>query len=132
MENDVLERIKKVIEHSGLSDRKFSDAIGAPQSTLSSLFGRKSEPGVLLIQSILNAFADINTEWLLMGRGDMIKEKGIGHTTIGDNSPINGDITIGDCRTELEVANVKIAYLEKMLKDKEEIIELLKRSNSGR
>ena len=49
----------------------------------------------------------------------------VGHSTTGDFSPINGNITIEECRSELEIAKVKIAFLEKSLEDKERIIELL-------
>jgi len=53
----------------------------------------------------------------------------IGHTTNGDHSPISGDININKCITELEAAKLKISYLEQRIKDKEEIIEILKTRN---
>jgi transcriptional regulator with XRE-family HTH domain len=50
----------------------------------------------------------------------------IGHKTTGHHSPISGNIEINNCKSELEKANLHIEYLEKTIKDKEEIINLLK------
>ena len=49
----------------------------------------------------------------------------IGHTTNGNYNQI-GSIEINSCPIKLEKALLKIEYLEQTLKDKEEIIELLK------
>jgi hypothetical protein len=63
---------------------------------------------------------------LLTGRGEMLRNDNIGHRTNGDHSPISGNIEIQACKSELDVANIKISYLEKIIKDKEEIIQILK------
>jgi hypothetical protein len=66
-------------------------------------------------------------DWLLLkSDGNMLRNAHIGHTTNGDYSPITGNIEVNNCPNELEKALLKIEYLEKTLKDKEEIIELLK------
>ena len=49
----------------------------------------------------------------------------IGHITAGDHNK-NGDINIGDCRTHLENAKKEIEFLKQRIRDKEEIIEILK------
>ncbi|MDR1112225.1 MAG: hypothetical protein LBL18_00465 [Bacteroidales bacterium] len=78
------------------------------------------------LENVLKAFPDINRDWLLYGEGDMLKFDNIGHTTTGDHSTIKGDININEVSKELELANLKIAYLEQILKDKQDIIEILK------
>jgi len=56
---------------------------------------------------------------------DEIPIKNIGHTTSGNHSPITGDIEIDNCKSELEKSNMRISYLEQIIKDKDKIIELL-------
>lgn len=75
MESVVLQRIREVIKYQGVSDRKFSEMINIPQTSLSTLFSRGSEPKVSIISSILNAFPLISAEWLLRGEGNMIKSE---------------------------------------------------------
>lgn len=71
METTVLERIREVINRLSLSDKKFAEYIGVPQTTLSSLFQRGNEPNVAIVQSILSSFPNISMGWLLFGHGDM-------------------------------------------------------------
>jgi len=73
MESAVIQRIKQIIEFYNLSVRKFGEKVGVAQSTLSSLFSRNSTPSSTLLQSILNAFEDVNSTWLLTGEGNMLK-----------------------------------------------------------
>lgn len=71
MENTVLQRIRRIIDYASISDRKFAEYIGIPQTTLSSLFQRGNEPNVTIIQSILGKFPNISMGWLLFGHGNM-------------------------------------------------------------
>ena len=49
----------------------------------------------------------------------------IGHTTGGYNSHISGNIKVGIAEG-VEKEKIKVEYLERIIKDKDEIIELLK------
>lgn len=73
MEDTVLQRIRNVIDYHNLSDRKFAEVIGLPQTTISSLFKRGNEPNISIVRSILNAFEDIDINWLITGQGEMLK-----------------------------------------------------------
>lgn len=72
MENVILQRIKQIIKYTGLSDRKFSESVGIPQTTLSSLFQRNSDPSISLVQAILCSYPNISMPWLLFGNGNML------------------------------------------------------------
>lgn len=67
-------RIKKIIEHTGLSERAFAEIIGVKQNTLNQQL--KGERGLSLetISKILISYENISAEWLLRGSGEMIKE----------------------------------------------------------
>lgn len=73
MENTVLQRIRSLIDYYHLSDRKFSERIGLPQTTVSSLFKRGNEPNISVVNAILSEFKDISMEWLLTGQGSMLR-----------------------------------------------------------
>lgn len=73
MENTVLQRIRSLIDYYHLSDRKFSERIGLPQTTVSSLFKRGNEPNISIVNAILSEFKDVSMEWLLTGEGSMLK-----------------------------------------------------------
>lgn len=67
METSVLQRIRELIDYYSLSDRKFAESIGLPQTTISSLFQRGNEPNVSIVQAILNRYTEISPDWLLTG-----------------------------------------------------------------
>ena len=83
MEVTASQRIKDVIKHYSLTQKKFCETIGIPQMTLSSLLSRGSKVNSDILESIKNAFPEISADWLLSGEGEMLKP-----------STIKGDITI--------------------------------------
>lgn len=71
MEKEVRQRINSVIEKSHLSITALSKKIGVPQPTLYRQLCGESSITVSVLNSILNYFPDISTEWILRGRGEM-------------------------------------------------------------
>lgn len=69
----VLDRIRQFIDAKKLSDRAFSASIGVPSMTLSSIFKRHSDPSALLIATIVSVYPDVSPDWLLLGKGEMLK-----------------------------------------------------------
>ena len=69
----VLDRIRQFIDAKKLSDRAFSASIGVPSMTLSSMFKRHSDPSALLIATIVSVYPDVSPDWLLLGKGEMLK-----------------------------------------------------------
>jgi hypothetical protein len=73
------------------------------------------------------SFSEINSNWLLTGKGDMINpsqkviqnNKGDGQQVVLGNGNNTGDITLSQCQQEVET-------LKARLKDKEDIIALLR------
>jgi hypothetical protein len=126
VENTVV-RLKKFIDIKGISIHSFEKKVGFSNGAFATPLKNNKTIGVDKVENILRIFPDINAEWLLTGDGEMLRHSNIGHTTSGDNSPINGDIEINTCKAALGTANTKIEYLEQRLKDKDEIIELLKK-----
>ncbi len=66
----ILDRIKRVIIQSGLSDSAFAKSISVPQATFSNMFQRESEPKPSWLKAIIEKYK-VNANWLLTGEGEM-------------------------------------------------------------
>lgn len=68
--NSLLNRIREIINQSGLSDAAFAKSLSVPQATFSNMFQRESEPKPSWLQSIISIYK-VNAHWLLTGEGEM-------------------------------------------------------------
>jgi transcriptional regulator with XRE-family HTH domain len=71
-------RIKKIIDSEGLTYSTFADMIGIQRSNVSHILngrdGKPSNPSFEVLQKILTAFPRYNTDWLVMGRGEIYRQ----------------------------------------------------------
>lgn len=67
------ERIKAIIEHFGLSVNAFAQKIGSNQVTINQQINGDRKVSLDTVVKIVNSFAIISSEWLLTGRGNMLK-----------------------------------------------------------
>jgi phage repressor protein C with HTH and peptisase S24 domain len=74
-EVSVSERIKDLYQHFGDGNLSaFSRQVGVSAQAIRDLMkGEKGGPSWPLLQNLLQAFPAINTEWLLLGQGEMLK-----------------------------------------------------------
>ena len=72
--NDVLSRIKFIINTSGLSDSAFAKRCDIPQTTFANMFIRDSAPKVDVLIKIVDVFS-VSASWLLTGEGEMYEKK---------------------------------------------------------
>ncbi len=68
------DRLKKIIDFEDISYSKFADLVGIQRSGVSHLINGRNNPSLDVIQKVLEAFNYINAEWLLLGKGNMIKD----------------------------------------------------------
>lgn len=68
--NDVLSRIKFIINTSGLSDSAFAKRCDIPQTTFANMFIRDSAPKADILKKIVDVFS-VSANWLLTGEGEM-------------------------------------------------------------
>ena len=64
----IIERIKRIISDSGLSNSSFADKIGVPRSSISHILSGRNNPSLDLIIKILRNFDDISADFLLKGK----------------------------------------------------------------
>ena len=69
------DRILHLIENQlGGNKKKFAERIGfAPQVVFNIVSGRKSKPSFDVLEAIISSFDEISPEWLLTGKGAMLR-----------------------------------------------------------
>ena len=122
MGENIKQRFILFIKYLQISQRKFEENCGINTSTINNIRDGISSPN---LAKVIKTYPELNLDWLVSGEGEMLKKNGIEHYTSENYSPITSNIQIDTCRTELEKAEIKISYLERIIKDKEQIIDLL-------
>jgi hypothetical protein len=64
-------RIIEIMVNKGHSKSSFAKAIEVSLPLITHITSGRNKPGIELIQKVLNAFPDINPDWLLLGSGSM-------------------------------------------------------------
>lgn len=81
------DRIKRIMEEQHMNQQVFANLIGMSPATLCSIFTGRTKPTIKVVGAIKNKFPSINTDWLLMGTGNMyVDDKAIVSAT-GDTTP---------------------------------------------
>jgi transcriptional regulator with XRE-family HTH domain len=76
MENsEIKDRILKILNTENISSAKFADTIGVQRSNISHILSGRNNPGLDFLQKVLVKFPAINPEWLLIGKGEIFKQK---------------------------------------------------------
>lgn len=69
----MIERIKAIMNHYNLSVNAFSAKIGANQVTINQQMNGDRKVSLDTILKIVNSFDLISAQWLLTGKGEMLK-----------------------------------------------------------
>lgn len=147
-QESINERIKFLIEKLGMSVRGFSAELGVSDTNTRNYIDRGSKPNSDYLQRLLRRFDSINPLWLLLGDGEPFlssaaatdqstttntkKNSGNIQNNTG-NAQVTNNIKLEECQRDLEATRKdaaayqrEIALLQGQLKDKEEIITLLR------
>ena len=63
----------ELVGDSGLNKAEFSNKIGISQGVLSHIGSGRNKPGTELLILSLEQFPQVNAEWLLLGKGEKLK-----------------------------------------------------------
>lgn len=69
----MVNRIKKIIEYSGLSDRAFAHKCGINQPTLFNQLKGLRSISLDTVLSVCATYPEVSRDWVLFGEGEMIK-----------------------------------------------------------
>lgn len=77
MEETVKERLTEFIKHQGISKKEFCDAIGVSKAIHKSISDDVKH-------RIIISYPSLNMDWLIYGKGDMLKEDGEHYRSMPD------------------------------------------------
>lgn len=144
MQSTITGRITYLIGALKENTNSFSNKIGVSQSTVATAIKRNKGVKSDLIEKITIAYPIVNIDWLITGRGEMLKStsennsrnvhntsKISGGVMTGDNNapaPINASIS-SDNEQQILLLEARVLHLEEMLKEKERFIQVLLKNN---
>lgn len=72
------ERLKIYCDYSGITGYRLAKTLGISTQSVSVFFQGKSSPSVATLEKIITAYPDLNANWLLTGRGEMLMKSPVG------------------------------------------------------
>ena len=119
---DIIDRLQEIINYSDLNVSSFAKKIGVVDQTIRGIVvQRRNKPGFDILAKILQTFTWVDAEWLITGKGEMIKQK---TTTKTENSP-----SLAELIQYLREMDLKI---ERLIEEKTELkvkVEMAKKIN---
>jgi predicted ribosome quality control (RQC) complex YloA/Tae2 family protein len=73
MEN-IFSRLRKVINYKGVSNNEFGRSIGCSSAQITQMLTHEKNFGIDKMLKILSTYPEVNSDWLLTGRGEMLRE----------------------------------------------------------
>jgi hypothetical protein len=104
-------RIAKIIEHYGLNKNSFSKRIGIDNNvTIGNIVGgRLNKPSFEVLEKIMLLFDSINAEWLITGKGEMLKVQA------SDNIPImQKDAICAMCQSKDQIIKIQEKFITRL------------------
>ena len=85
----MIQRLKQFIEYKGFSIRGFEIECGVNESTIKSAIRNNGSLGSDKLIKIVEKFPDLDANWLLSGKGSMIKGDFLTHSEPQQKTPKN-------------------------------------------
>ncbi len=70
-------RFSQFLAAENISQSQFAERLGVTRASVSHIVSGRNKPGNDFILSLMNAYPDLNIEWILAGKGKMYKTKSI-------------------------------------------------------
>ncbi len=67
-------RIERIMEYYKLTAGQFAEAVGVQPSNVSHILSGRNKPSLDFVSKVLNKFDKVNSDWLIFGKGKMIRE----------------------------------------------------------
>ena len=67
-------RITQIMEREGLTPSKFAEAIGIQRSAMSHILNGRNNVSLDVLIKILDRFTYVDSDWLLFGKGEMVRD----------------------------------------------------------
>lgn len=96
----IADRIKQILDESGMTTSEFSNKLGVQRSGLSHVFNGRNRPGLDLILRLVKVFPHVSYEWLLDGKASKEQFSPEGReSSQTDQSEVEVDTIVTDNRS---------------------------------
>ena len=68
-------RIQLILKSKNLSPSQFADEIQVQRSSISHILSGRNKPSLDFIMKILSTYHEVNADWLIFGKGQMVKQE---------------------------------------------------------
>ncbi len=68
-------RLQTLLTSEKITPSKFADIIGVNRSSISHILSGRNNPSLDILQKVLIKFPHINPDWLMLGQGNMFRNK---------------------------------------------------------
>ncbi len=106
-EIEIKDRILKLLTRQNLSSSKFADLVGVQRSSISHILSGRNKPSLDFLQKILSNFPTLNSDWLILGKGEMFIQSNqtqISFDIKKENAPITISPPLFEPKTQVPVA----------------------------
>jgi len=69
----MINRILLILKTQNLSSSQFADEIGVQRSSISHILSGRNNPSLEFVTKILKRFPEINSDWIIFGKGSMYR-----------------------------------------------------------
>lgn len=70
------ERLMQIMEKENLSAKQFAIEVGIQPGTISNIMSGRNNPSLDVMQRVLQRFRTLNSDWLVLGVGQMYRQNG--------------------------------------------------------
>lgn len=118
------DRIRQIMEYEGLNAAQFSKKVQINGSALSHILNDRNLPSSSALMRIISACPEIDVEWLMTGKGEMLKaENGSDYPVLFPENPISAPVVTDEEEYATEKGPKKASKSKKSVDIQEEIIE---------
>lgn len=82
-------RITQIMEREGLAPSKFAEVIGIQRSAMSHILNGRNNVSLDVLMKILERFTYVDSDWLLFGKGEMMRNRAAVQPDLFQNTAIN-------------------------------------------
>lgn len=105
---DFSKRLQQILDYYGLSAAAFAEKIGVQRSSISHILSGRNKPSLDFVMKILSSFEEVDTYWLLNGKGNFPSTK---------EANASSPKTIMDTSTNKEIDRIIIFFKDGTFKN---------------
>jgi len=120
----VPERLEQILKHFKINQKQLSKLADLSENTISNAKKGKNIPNIDFFNSISKVFTSLNPKWLYMGEGSMILEE--------EEVDTKNTELLEEMKDRVSLMEKEVNMLRSQIRDKEEIISLLKKNQDHR